>query len=249
MKNTFKTALLAGIVLVSAPQMAYAKKAKKDEAAAPAASSAQIVPGLGVADVGLMVDNSDAVRIANQQRPTTYKAQIDAYNARVEALQNQVKPLVDKFQRDQQVPNPNQASLQQQATALQQIQENAQRELQPMLQPMAYSQAYVREQVDAKLGEAVKAAMSKRNITILLNAESVAALNNNAYNLNQDILAELNRLIPTAQLVPPTGWEPAELREAKAQAAAQQQGAQGAAQPAPRAAQPARPAGPQPEGR
>lgn len=247
MKNTFKTALLAGIVLVSAPQMAYAKKAKKDEAAAPAASSAQIVPGLGVADVGLMVDNSDAVRIANQQRPTTYKAQIDAYNARVEALQNQVKPLVDKFQRDQQVPNPNQASLQQQATALQQIQENAQRELQPMLQPMAYSQAYVREQVDAKLGEAVKAAMSKRNITILLNAESVAALNNNAYNLNQDILAELNRLIPTAQLVPPTGWEPAELREAKAQAAAQQQGAQGAA--APRSAQPARPAGPQPEGR
>jgi hypothetical protein len=48
----------------------------------------------------------------------------------------------------------------------------------------------------------------------------VLAVNNNAYNLNQDILNELNTLLPSAQLVPPTGWEPRELREARAQQAA-----------------------------
>ncbi|MFM9935457.1 MAG: OmpH family outer membrane protein, partial [Novosphingobium sp.] len=58
------------------------------------------------------------------------------------------------------------------------------------------------------------------------------------YNLNQDILNELNTVIPTAQLVPPAGWMPRAQREA----AAQQAAAQGAAAPA-------APAGKQPEGR
>jgi len=251
MKNLLKPALLAGLAIVCVPQMAEAKKKPKDEAAAataPDSGSGTIVPGLGVADISLMVDNSDAVRAANQQRTVTYKAQIDTYNARVSAIQAQIKPLVDKFQRDQQVPNPNQQSLATQANTIQQIQENAQRELQTLLQPVALSQAYVREQVDAKLGDAVKAAMGKRKVTILINADAVAALNGNAYNLNQDIIAELNRLIPNAQLVPPQGWEPAEVREARAQQAAAQRAAsqpQGAGQ-APR---PVVPAGPQPDGR
>jgi hypothetical protein len=47
----------------------------------------------------------------------------------------------------------------------------------------------------------------------------------NAYNLNQAILDELNVAIPTAQLVPPAGWEPREVREQKAAQAAQQSGA------------------------
>jgi hypothetical protein len=46
-----------------------------------------------------------------------------------------------------------------------------------------------------------------------------------AYNLNQDILTELNALIPSAQLVPPAGWLP-RAREQQAQ-----QQAQAAAQP------------------
>jgi hypothetical protein len=52
-------------------------------------------------------------------------------------------------------------------------------------------------------------------------------MNNGGYNLNQDIVNELNTLIPSATLVPPQGWEPREVREARAQQAAQ--GQQGAA--------------------
>ena len=67
--------------------------------------------------------------------------------------------------------------------------------------------------------------MAKKKISLLLSPQAVTAFNNNGYNLNQDIVNELNTLIPSATLVPPTGWEPREVRE---QRAAQQQ-AQGQA--------------------
>ena len=55
----------------------------------------------------------------------------------------------------------------------------------------------------------------------------------NAYNMNQAVLDELNTLIPSAQLVPPAGWLPREIRE-------QQQAQQQATAPAqPQAQQPA----------
>ena len=72
----------------------------------------------------------------------------------------------------------------------------------------------------------------------------------NAYEMTPAIIAELNTLIPTANLVPPQGWMPRAVRE---QQAVQQQGQapRPAAAPAtPPATAPApRPAGPQPDGR
>ena len=234
-------ALLAGAMLAIVPQAAFAQK----NAPATATSGGVRVAGLGIADLNAVVANSDANRTAAQQRPTTYKAQIDAYNARATAVQNQLKPLVEKFQRDQQAPNANQAALQQQANAIQQIQESAQRELNQIIQPVAYSEAYVTEQIEDKLDQAVKNAMTAGKITILIKPDAVLATEN-AYNLSPAILAELNKLLPSAQLVPPQGWEPRQIREARAAQAAQQGGQQGGQQGA---AQPARPAGPQPEGR
>jgi hypothetical protein len=43
-----------------------------------------------------------------------------------------------------------------------------------------------------------------------------------AYNMTQDVINELNAILPNAQLVPPQGWLPREVRE-------QQAAAQGAA--------------------
>jgi hypothetical protein len=150
--------------------------------------------------------------------------------------------MATKLENDAKASNANQAALQQQANTLRQLQESGQQELNTIAQPIAYSQAYVAEQIEAKLDAAVKAAMAKKRISLVLTPQAVVAANNNAYNLNPDILIELNRLIPTAQIVPPAGWEPRQIREAKAQQA-QAQG--GAAAPA----APARPAGPQPSGR
>lgn len=234
MKTILKSALVAGLML-SAAHPALAQKAPA------AAASGPLVPGLAVANLEAVIANSNANRTAAQQRPTTYKAQIDAYQAKGTAVQNQLKPLVDKFNADRAKPGANQAALQQQAQQIQQIQQTAEQEMNTIVQPVAYSEAYVNEQIEEKVDAAVKSAMAKKNVSILLSPQAIVALNNNAYNLNQDILNELNTLLPSAQLTPPQGWEPRQIREQRAQ----QQG--GAAAPA--AGATPRPAGAQPEGR
>lgn len=201
-----------------------------------AQASGAIVPGIGIANLEAVIANSNAFKTAETQRATTYKAQIDQAEARRTALNTQLKPLVDKFNADSRVAKPNQAALEQQAGAIQALQENGQNELQRILQPVAYSRAYVSEQIEDKLDAAVKTAMAARKISLLLSPQSVIAVNDNAYNLNQGILDALNASIPSAQLVPPAGWEPRQIREQRAQQ-------QGAAQPA------AAPAAGQPQGR
>lgn len=201
-----------------------------------AQASGAIVPGIGIANLEAVIANSNAFKTAETQRATTYKAQIDQAEARRTALNTQLKPLVDKFNADSRVAKPNQAALEQQAGAIQALQENGQSELQRILQPVAYSRAYVSEQIEDKLDAAVKTAMAARKISLLLSPQSVIAVNDNAYNLNQGILDALNASIPSAQLVPPAGWEPRQIREQRAQQ-------QGAAQPA------AAPAAGQPQGR
>lgn len=187
-----------------------------------------VVPGVAVANFDAIIVNSNAFKTAETQRQTTYKAQLDQAKTRSDALNAQIKPLVDKFNTDRQAAKPNEAALQQQAQQIQQLQQNGQQELQQILAPVSLSRAYVSEQIEDKLNDAVKAAMNKKKVSLLLNPEAIVAMNNGAYNINQDILNELNTLIPSAQLTPPAGWQPRQVREARAQ----QQAQQGAAQPA-----------------
>lgn len=200
-----------------------------------AAATAPVAPGIGIANLEAVIANSNAFRAAQQQRQTTYKAQFDQAKARQTAIEAQLKPLADKFNADRAASNPNQASLAQQAQTIQTIQQSGQQELQGIMQPVALSQAYVTEQIEDKLDQATKAAMVKAKISLLLNPQAVFAATASAYDLTQAILAELNALIPSAQLVPPAGWLPREQRDQQAQAQAQ---------PAPAA-----PAGKQPQGR
>lgn len=220
MKNILKSAMVAGFLLgVASVQPALAQTA---------AASGPVVPGLGVANLDAVIANSSAFQTAQTQRQTTYKAQLGQAEARRTAIQNQLAPLEAKFRTDSQAASPNQTALQQQYQQIQQIGQAGQTELQRILAPVALSQTYVTEQIEDKLDQAVKAAMTKKRVSLLLNPSAVLAVNANAYNLNQDILAELNTLIPSAQLVPPAGWEPREVREARAQ-----QAGQGAAPAAP----------------
>lgn len=224
-------ALAAGLALTAAANPALA--AKKD--AAPAASSASggtIVQGLGVASFDAVIANSNAYKTAETQRQTTFKTQFDQAQARQNALNAQIKPLIDKFNADRQGGKATQASLEQQAGNIQQIQENGKAELQRILQPVGLSQAYVNEQIEDKLNDAVKAAMTKKGVSILISPDAILAVNGGAYNLNQDILNELNAALPSAQLVPPAGWEPRQVREQRAQQAAAQGQAAPAAAPA-----------------
>jgi Skp family chaperone for outer membrane proteins len=230
LKSALKSAAIAGLMLgASASPPALAQNSV----------SGTVVPGLAVADLEGAIAGSSAYKTAQQQRQVTYKAQIDQANARRSAIAAQLQPLADKFNKDRQA-NVAQATLQQQAQQIQQIQEAGQQELQRIIQPVAYSEAYVQEQIEEKLDQAVKNAMAAKKVSLLLSPQVVLAMNNTAYNLTADVVAQLDKLIPTAQLVPPAGWEPRQIREARAQQTAQQ----GAA-----AATPAKPAGPQPQGR
>jgi Skp family chaperone for outer membrane proteins len=211
------------------------------QAQAVSTTSGPLVPGLGVADLDGVIANSNAYRTAEQQRPVTYKSQLDQAETRRKAIAAQLQPLVEKFNKDRAAPGANQTALQQQYQQIQQIQQAGEQELRQILQPVGYSQAYVQEQIGEKLDQAVKSAMAKRKISLLLSPQAVLAMNNNAYNLSQDIVSELNTLVPSATLVPPAGWEPREVREARAQ-----QSQQGQAAPA---AVPTQPAGPAPSGR
>lgn len=237
MKTMIKTVALASGLAIAAVAAQPALAAKPAPAAAAPTEGGIIIPGLGIANFDAVVANSNAVRTAEQQRATTYKAQYDQAKTRNDAISAQMKPLIDKFNADRSGGKVAPAALEQQAATLQQIQNNGKDELQRILQPVALSQAYVDEQVNDKLNDAVKAAMKKKNISILLTPEAVVAVNGGAYNLNQDILNELNAALPSAQLVPPAGWEPRQVREARAQQAAAQGQAAAPAAGAP-AAQP-----------
>lgn len=223
MKTILKSVAAAGLMLAAAqPALVQAQSA-----------SGPLVPGIGVADLEAVIANSNAYRTAQQQRPVTYKPQLDQAEARRQAITAQLQPLVDKFNRDRQAASPNQAALQQQAQQIQQIQQSGEQELRTILQPVGLSEAYVQEQITDKLDQAVKNAMAKKKVSLLLSPQAVTAFNNQGYNLNQDIVNEINTLIPSATLVPPQGWEPREVREARAQqqAAQAQQGVAAPAQP------------------
>ncbi|MBC2664865.1 OmpH family outer membrane protein [Novosphingobium flavum] len=229
-KSLVSAALGAALVLgMATPALAQQRPA------AAAAATGTVVNGIAWANIEAAEAGTNAFKTAESQRPVTYKAQYDQAEARSQALNAQIKPLVDKFNADRAAAAPNQASLQQQAQAIQQIQQGGQAELQRILQPVAYSQAYVAEQIEGKLQQAVDAAMTKRGVTLLLKPESLLQVSGQAYNLTPEVTAQLNTLIPTAQLVPPAGWEPREVREAKAQQAAQAGQAAPAAAAAPAA--------------
>lgn len=232
MKTMIKTVALASGLALATVAAQPALAAKPAPAAPAAGEGGTIIPGLGIASFDAVMANSNAYKTAEQQRTTTYKPQFDQAKARSEALNAQIKPLIDKYNADAQGGKVPQATLQQQGVQIQTMQENGKAELQRILQPVAMSQAYVSEQIEDKLNDAVKNAMKKRSVSVLLSPDAILAINGGAYNLNQDILNELNTALPSAQLVPPAGWEPRQIREQRAQqAAAQGQQAAPAATP------------------
>ena len=140
----------------------------------PTTASAQAVTSVGVANVEEALQRSNAFTAAVAQIKITYKVQIEAFEARQRTLQNELKPLVTAFQTAQAAPNPNQVALQAQATTIQNKQQAAQRELQNLAQPFGRAQAYAEEQVSAKLEPALKAAMIKRKVNLVIAPQATA---------------------------------------------------------------------------
>jgi Skp family chaperone for outer membrane proteins len=179
-----------------------------------------VAPGIAVANQPAIVGSSNAYKAAMQQLPVTYKAQIDQANTRKAQIQAQIKPMVDKLDADAKAPNANRSALQAEYAQIQQIQEAGEHELQQIIEPVNLARQYVLEQIGDKLDAATQAAMTKRKVTLVLDAQSVLKADQ-AYNLNQDILDQLNLIVPSVGVTPPAGWLPRQQREQQAQQQAQ----------------------------
>ncbi len=196
---------------------------------------AQQVKGIAYADLEGAARLSTAYTTAAQQRQTTYAAQIQQAQAARQADAARLQPLADQFNAQRASATPDENQLRTLATQIQQIQGESEAKTQQILQPLAMSEAYVNEQIGAQLKAAVDAARSRAKVTMLLTAGAVID-SDESYDLTDEITAELNRLLPTVQIVPPAGWVPAAQRD--------RQAAQQAQQPAA-----GQPANAQPEGR
>jgi Skp family chaperone for outer membrane proteins len=223
--------MIKALLLATAPLAAIV--------ALPSVAAAQAAGGVGIANLNEAVEKSNAWVLAANQIKITYKAQIDAFQARSNVLTAQIQPLITAFQTAQRAPNPNNAALQAQATTIQTQQQNANKELQGLYAPIGKAEAYAQEQIATKIDAALKAAMRTKGVGIVLQPQAAISYQP-AADITPEVIAELNKAVPSVGIVPPANWQPG----------GQDQGAAPAA-PAGATPAPAAPAGtkPRPQGR
>lgn len=195
-------------------------------------AAAQVAQGVATANFDRAIETSTAYANAIKQIEASYKPQIDSFSSRKKVLDAELNALVVKYQADAKV-NPNNPALKAQESTIRAKQTAAQNELGNLSTPFGRPIAYAREQVETRLEAAIKSAMKKKNIGIILTPDAIMAIAP-GNDLTGDIVAELNATLPSVSTTPPAGWQPG---QAGAQAAP------AAAAPAPR--QP----GNQPQGR
>ena len=172
-----------------------------------ASTAAAQVAGIAVADPEAAVANSKAWAAARQQIQTTYKTQIDQANARRQAVQTELQPLVTAYQTAARAPGASEASLRPQLQAIQTKEQAANTELQRLTQPASRAQAYALEQISAKLPDAVNAAVRAKNVSLLLRPNAALFAQPTA-DVTAAITAELDRSVPSVGITPPANWQP-----------------------------------------
>lgn len=204
MSRLFKAAALAATVMIGVPM------------AADQDAMAQSRTGVAVADLRGAAARSAAFTNARTQIGTTYKAQIDARNARAQALEAEIAPLAQRYQAELQRTPRNQQALQAAATALQNRQRTAQEEVTRLGAQIDLALAYVEDQIALRLNDAVRQAMTKRKVDLLIQPEAVYRVEPYV-DITDAVTAEINALVPSAQIVPPAGYQPGALQQARQQ--------------------------------
>jgi len=186
-------------------------------AQAAAAPAAVVNTGVAVVDLEGAVGNSAAYRSAMTQIETTYKAQLTALQTRQTALQTELTPLRTEIETLQKNPATPKATLDAKIAAFQLKGQNAQAELQRLAAPVARPQAYVKEQIGAKVEQALKAAMTAKKVGIVIGPEAVVAVQGGS-DLTPDVVTQLNALVPSVTITPPANWQPGQTGQATAPA-------------------------------
>jgi Skp family chaperone for outer membrane proteins len=222
--------------LLAATAMAVATLSVSPMLAAPAA--AQSKTGIAVGDVRVAAAKSNAFTVAMQQIETTYKAQIDARDARAQTLQAELNVLVARFNEEQRKPTQNRPALEAAAKAVQDKRTAANAEVGQLGQQVDLAVAYVEDQISVRMNEAIRAAMKRLKVDLLLNPDAVLAREANV-DITDAIVADLNAILPNVSIAVPAGYQPGQLVQAKNQEmVAAARAAQGQPAVAPPATQP-----------
>jgi len=138
----------------------------------------------------------------------TYKAQIDSFTARKNAIDADLKAKGTALEAAMKAaggkPTP---AIQTQYDAYQKAGQNGQAELQRLGQPIALANAYVEEQISAKLSDALKSAMTKAKVDLILAPDATVSYQPTV-DITQQVVTELNALVPSVGITPPAGWQP-----------------------------------------
>jgi Skp family chaperone for outer membrane proteins len=208
--------------------------------AAVAAPAAAQVNGVGVTDPAIAIASSQALGAAYQQIGTTYAAQ----RTQLDQLQQQRETLVRQFDtnNDGQMSEAEQQAAQANTTAVQQLQ-TLDQTINQTQGPIQLARVYVVEQIAMQYGTAVQQVVTANNISMILSPASVVYAAD-AVDVTDEIVTQLNTLVPTVSTSVPAGWQPQrqsvtlfqEVQQLLVTAAQQQ-----AAQQQPAAPQPAAP--------
>ena len=182
--------------------------------AAPAA--AQSKTGIAVADVRVAAARSTAFTTAMQQIEVTYKAQIDARDSRAQTLQAELNVLVARYNEETRKPTPNQTAVQAAAKAVQDKRAAANTEVGQLGQQVDLAVAYVEDQISVRMNDAIRAAMKRLKVDLLLNPEGVLA-REPGVDITDAVVADLNAILPSVGIVPPAGYQPGQLVQQKNQ--------------------------------
>jgi Skp family chaperone for outer membrane proteins len=216
-----KTLLLAGAAAVAAVL------------ATPAAAQ---VNGIGVTDPAIVVARSQALQAAYTQISTTFAAQ----RTQLDQNQQQRDTLLRPFDTDGdgQLNDTEQAALQANATAVQQI-TTLEQTIATTQAPITAARVYAMEQIAQQLNPAVQQVVTQKNVSMILAPNAVVFMTE-PVDLTDDIVTALNGLVPAVSTAVPQGWQPLrstvdlyqQVQQILLAAAVQQAQAQQAQQPA-----------------
>ncbi len=171
------------------------------------AQAAPAAPVVGIANLEEAVAKSNAWVLAANQIRITYAPQITAFEARKRGIEAELQPLAAAIQAAQAAPSPNTAAINGQIQQFQGRQQAAQGELQRLYAPIGRAEAFAQEQILTKLDSALKAAMTKRRVGIVLQPQATVSYAPTA-DITNDIVAELNTSVPQVSIAVPANWQP-----------------------------------------
>lgn len=170
-------------------------------AAVPAAAQ---VNGIAVADPAIAVAGSQAIQTAYNQIGTTYQAQ----RTQLEQLQQQRAGLIRQFDtnNDGQLSQEEQTAAQANTAVIQQV-NGLDQQINTIQQPITLARVYAIEQIGQQLNTAVQQVVQANNIQLIL-APASALFVADAADVTDEIITQLNTLVPAVSTAAPQGWQP-----------------------------------------